>query len=497
MLRTGREHLETLRDGRVVYIGSEKVTDVCNHPAFRNAARTVAGIYDLKRLEEHRHFATSDAQSAGSYSSYYLQPRSREDLRKRTRTHRLIADATYGMWGRSIDHVSSFITAMAMRPDVFARKGAQYGDNIVAFYERMRAEDAYASYAITPPQGARDPEFYQRQNLTSPTLRIVGETDDGIVISGMKMLATGGVFANYVFVGSILPLAPNQIKESVTCMVPVGAPGVTLWTRKPLEREAKSEFEAPLTWRFDETDSMLMCANVKIPWEWVFTLDDPDQARGIYIETPAHSFGNHQSNVRFHSKLKLIAGLASRIAQSSGADQVPSVREGLGRLASLEAALDGMIHGQIECAEDWGNGYIGYNRRVMYAALNWCTENYSPIIDSLRELCGGGVFQMPADISVLEDPVLAEQFETFFRTPQMHAKDRMKLFKLAWDVVGSEFAGRHQSYEKFYAGAGFVVKNYNYREAPWDAFRKIVDDLLDSYDVPPQSAQEATQLPPK
>jgi 4-hydroxyphenylacetate 3-monooxygenase len=83
------------------------------------------------------------------------------------------------------------------------------------------------------------------------------------------------------------------------------------------------------------------------------------------------------------------------------------------------------------------------------------------------------------------------EFETFFRTSSLHARDRMKLFKLAWDVVGSEFAARHQSYEKFYAGAAFVVKNYSYREAPWDDFRTIVDDLLGSYDTAPTSASDA------
>jgi 4-hydroxyphenylacetate 3-monooxygenase len=48
MLRTGNEHLESLRDGRVIYIGSERVDDVTCHPAFRNAAQTVAALYDMK-----------------------------------------------------------------------------------------------------------------------------------------------------------------------------------------------------------------------------------------------------------------------------------------------------------------------------------------------------------------------------------------------------------------------------------------------------------------
>ena len=52
MLKSGSEHLESLRDGRVVYIGSERVDDVTTHPAFRNAARTVAGIYDMKLAQK-------------------------------------------------------------------------------------------------------------------------------------------------------------------------------------------------------------------------------------------------------------------------------------------------------------------------------------------------------------------------------------------------------------------------------------------------------------
>ena len=121
---------------------------------------------------------------------------------------------------------------------------------------------------------------------------------------------------------------------------------------------------------------------------------------------------------------------------------------------------------------------------MMYAALEWCTQNYSGFVDELRELCGGGVFQMPADISVMEDPALARQFTAFFQTPQSGAVERMKLFKLAWELVGSEFAGRHQQYERFYAGAPFIVRNHAYRETPWGEFDGIVDRLMASYDIP-------------
>ena len=42
MLKTGEQYLESLRDGRRVYIGDELVEDVTTHPAFRNAAQSFA-----------------------------------------------------------------------------------------------------------------------------------------------------------------------------------------------------------------------------------------------------------------------------------------------------------------------------------------------------------------------------------------------------------------------------------------------------------------------
>jgi 4-hydroxyphenylacetate 3-monooxygenase len=348
----------------------------------------------------------------------------------------------------------------------------------------MRREDLYAAYAVVPPQAARIPEFYEKKNLPVPTLRVVKEDDAGVTISGMKMLATGAVFADEIWIGNLIPLAPSQAAEAITCAVPVNAPGLALWSRKPFEREAKTEFDNPLAFRFDETDSMVMCESVKVPWERVFVHNDAVLARDIYIKTPGHCYGNHQSNVRFHAKMQLIVGLASRIAQASGANEIPAVRETLGRFAALEAALGGMIAGQLQDAEDWPAGWKTYNRRYMYAALNWCTESHSQIIDALRELCGGGVFQMPADASVMDDPALRAQFEAYWQTPQLGAVERVKLYRLAWDLVGSEFAGRHLQYEKFYAGASFIIRNHNFREAPWEGFHKVVDDLMSSYDLP-------------
>src|SRR5438445_290097 len=197
MLKTGNEHLQSLRDGRVVYSGSEKVDDVTTHPAFRNGARSIAEIDDMKAADPRFSFAEGKER----YSAYFLRAKTREDLLKRTQLHRAIADMSHGLLGRSPDHVSSFVTGMAMNAAVFG----EFEKNLLSYYEHMRREDVYGVYAVIPPQAARNPEFYQKQNLPIPTLRVVREDDAGVVISGMKMLATGAVFANEIWIGTLIP----------------------------------------------------------------------------------------------------------------------------------------------------------------------------------------------------------------------------------------------------------------------------------------------------
>jgi 4-hydroxyphenylacetate 3-monooxygenase len=207
-------------------------------------------------------------------------------------------------------------------------------------------------------------------------------------------------------------------------------------------------------------------------------------SRRIYIETPANAYQNSLSSIRFWSKMGLIVGLASRICQASGIDKIPAVREVLGRLAALEGLIAGLVHGQIDAWEEWPAGFATPNRRFVYAALNWCQEHHSEIVDTLRTLLGGYPMVMPASIDVITNELLRGTFERWWKTPSIEAVERHKLYKLAWDIVGSEFAGRHMLYEKFYAGNAIVVRGQSDREAPWDQFHGIVDRLLANIKLP-------------
>ena len=109
-----------------------------------------------------------------------------------------------------------------------------------------------------------------------------------------------------------------------------------------MEMNCTSQFDSPLSYKYDESDSMLLCDAVKVPWERVFIHDDALLSRNIYFLTPSHCYGNHQSNVRYWSKMRLMVGLCAKIAHATGADQVPAVKETLGRISAQEAMIAGM-----------------------------------------------------------------------------------------------------------------------------------------------------------
>ena len=199
--------------------------------------------------------------------------------------------------------------------------------------------------------------------------------------------------------------------------MPLNAPGVSIWTRKPFERYALSALDSPFSFRYDETDSSVLFENVKVPWERVFCTDNVEMSRAMYMRTPGHVMANHQANVRFLEKLKLIIGIARKLADANNAGHIPAVQSTLGRLAAMQATLEGLIMGQIGAGENWVNGYHVVNRRYIYGALHWCTNQHGEISDTVRELMGAGVFQMPTDASVLDDPVLREKFERYWSAP--------------------------------------------------------------------------------
>ena len=476
-MRTGAEYLRSLNDGRRVFVDGERVKDVTTHPAFRQAARSVANLFDIAAAPEMRERMTFASPKTGApvWRAWQI-PHTHDDLRARRLFSETWAEATFGLMGRTPDHVAGFFTGYAATPALFAANGKkQFADNVVAFYEYMRDNYIYASYAIVPPQIDRSKPAHQQSD---PTLYagVVKERDDGIVISGAQQLATGGPLSDYIHLACIHPLQPGDENYANCLAVPVAADGVKLYPRRPFAR-AGSAFDYPLSSRFDESDAYVVFDNVFVPWERVFIYRDVALSRDQWFKTPSHSYGNHQAQVRYVTKLRFMAGLAQRMNEMTGNAAQPPVQIMMGELAALATVYEAMLLAH-ETAAPIRDGVLWPSVVTLYAAMALQSELNGRMLELIRELAGGAFITLPSSEADFGNPEMAADIERYMRSASSDAKSRVALMRLIWDFLGTEFGSRHQQYEKFYGGASFLVKQNVYRNYDWKRATGLVDRAL-------------------
>lgn len=481
-MRTGEEYIKTLNDGRTVLIDGEVVDNVSEHPAFRNVAHTIAELFDIA-ADPANGMQYHSEEINGPANRVFSIPRTPEELKLRRQAVEKWAKHTHGWVGRSPDHVGTFFAAFGAHPEVFEHTEHDFAGNIRRYYERILAENLYVSYAIIPPQVSRattasgwEGEFLQ--------VGVVRETEEGLIVRGSQMLATGAAIADEVFVTCIKPLGPDDVDFAVSFALPVATPGLKLLCRRPFSPAATSEFDYPLTTHYDEPDALVIFEDVLVPWERVFIDRNVEALRRQFFDTGAHALGNWQAQTRFTTKLQFIAAVARKVTQVNGTDKIPGVQEKLGELAALVSSVESALIAAEYTAQADSSGMLVPGKRALYGAMGLQSETYPRVMAILRDLVGGGVLQLPSGVADMKSPTTAPDVERYIASPGVPSEERIKLFRLAWDIIGSEFAGRHQQYELFYAGAPFVVKGvYTYRNYGYEAQVAELDEFLAGYGV--------------
>lgn len=483
MIRSGDDYMRGLRDGRTVLFNGERVADVTAHPAFAAGVRTVARLYDLAHDPANRELMTYASPRDGRpINKSWLVPRTRADLAARRRAIKYWADASYGFLGRSPDHVASFFAGFAGSPGFYARAGQQFADNLLRFAAKAADEDLYISYVIVHPTIDRAKPAHQQ---AEPYLYagVVAERDNGIVIRGAQMLGTGSVMSDFVLVTVILPLRAGDEDYAISCVVPTGAPGLKLYPRRPYALGPTSVFDYPLSSRLDETDSLVVFDDVFVPWEDVFIYKNIELTAGQFSITSAHVLGNTQSHIRSWAKLQFLVGLVKRCMDLSGRSAISEAIAQLGDLATRVSLVEGMILAAEAAAEPDPFGVMRPKDSLLYASQVFQQAMYPVLLNQIRGLMGGSLIQLPATVAELRVSHSAADIERYVRWPGAKAGERVKLLKLLWDAVGSEFGSRHLQYEMFYAGEPGSIQGREFRTFDWAAAESLVDRCLASYDM--------------
>jgi 4-hydroxyphenylacetate 3-monooxygenase len=487
-MRSGAQYLAALHDGRNVYVDGEKVDDVAAAPAFSGVARTIAALYDAAAGDGEMQI--EHPELGVTMNRVYMQPRTREDLRVRREAIAAWARLSNGFVGRSPDHVGAFIAGFASAPELFDEGREGCGANARELYRRVVEDDLYVSYTIIPPQnsGSR-PGAPPDARVTQ--VGVVEERSDGIVVQGAQMLGTGSAVSDLLFVSCVKPLRPGEEDFAVSFVTPVAADGLKLYCRRPYAVGQPSGFDYPLSTRFDEPDSMVVFEQLFVPWENVLVSRNIELVRDQFHRTSAHVLGNTQSQIRFTAKIKFLLGLTLAVVEANGVAGLPAVQEKLGELASLAAIVEGMVLAAEISSEPDGFGIQKPNPRFLYGAMGLQSEIYPRLLQVMRELSGAGVIGTPSSYLDLLSEETRFDLAEYLAESEEDLEQRVKLFKLVWDAIGSEFASRHHQYEMFYAGAPFVVRGYAHRNYGFEEPRELAQRFLDQYSLADESAATA------
>ena len=481
MIKTGEQHIASLRDGREIYLDGELVTDVTTHPAFRGAVASIGKMFDFQSAPENRELMTFETDTDTRANRIWELPGSYEALVTRRKGLEAWTELHAGFMGRAPDHVASCIAGMYMGVEVFEAYDKTRAKALSDYYRYARDNDLYLTYVIINPQADRSKSAAEQAD---PFLSagVVSRDDDGIVVRGAKMLATGGVMANEVFVTCIQPLQPGDEKYAISFAIPMNTKGLKILSRKSYEAASPSVFDNPLSSRFDENDAVLYFDDVKVPWDKVFIVDDIAMCQKQFHATPAHVYQNYQAMIRLSVKLRFLIGIAQRTAQTNGVIGFPQVKEMLGQLAAEVSMVDAFVVA-METKGAQRGAYFVPDRQMLYAAQTLTQQLYAKVINTLRELAGGGMIMLPSSVKDFNNPEVARLIGKTQQSPAASAVDKVKFYKLAWDAVGSEFASRHSQYEMFFAGATFVTKGHAFRTYDWDKAAALLDKMLSSYEL--------------
>ncbi len=198
MIRTGQEYIESIRDGRQVWIDGDRVEDVPNHPAFKPIVDIRARIYDLAHEPETQDVMSYVDEESGERSPVGAKPpKTKQDwYDKKTAVETVLSDVG-GVVTRVGDETFGEMWSLFDGKEVLDRIDPRFSENITRHIRETVLHDPFHVSANTDAKGDRS-KWPQEQDPDC-LLRVVKETDNGIVVRGAKF-ETAAAYANQAFV---------------------------------------------------------------------------------------------------------------------------------------------------------------------------------------------------------------------------------------------------------------------------------------------------------
>jgi 4-hydroxyphenylacetate 3-monooxygenase len=474
MIRTGSQYLDSIRDGREVYINGERVKDVTRHAMLKPLVDIRARIYDMQHEADTR--GVLSFQDGGEWNAVAnMLPRAQADWWAKRRATDAVLDAIGGVVTRVGDETVGEMWSLYDGQSVLNEVDPQFSANIRTHIDKALWKDPFHVSANTDPKGDRSkPPQEQDPDML---LHVVRETDAGIVVRGAKY-ETAAPYANQAFVK---PTNANWGSAALSdyavgFICDLGSPNLKFICRTGFAGRAPAE-DYPLSNRFDEVDSLVIFDDVLVPWENVLFYRHTKAA--AFIRATLHRYSAFAFVQRIQKFADMMIGAALFNARQTGLDKQQAVQEKLAQLAVYREGINAHLTAAIALAEQSPAGLLMPNQSLLYTGRVLACSQLHEMMHIARELCGGQICVTP-DKASFDSPDTKPWLDKFYSVNENWvADDRRKLLAFARDLLNSDYAGHRLTFQLFaqsppFAHLAAVYRNFDW-DGPLDFVRKSAD----------------------
>jgi 4-hydroxyphenylacetate 3-monooxygenase len=456
------------------YEGKKVEGKLSEHPAFKGIIQTKASLYDLQNTAEHKEAMTFFLPEMNdSIGLSYFQPKTKEDLKKRRKMMEHWARHTHGMMGRSPDYMNTVLMSFASSSKLLNGRDHCFPENIQSIYKRAMEQDLSFTHTFITPQVNRSQVNlgFSHEPISA---KVIDKNEKGIVIKGARLLATQGGLTDevLVFTAPRLFFDPDQ---AFAFSIPSNTKGLKFLCRESFTG-GESFFNHPLSSKYEEMDSLVVFDNVLVPWDRVFFYDNVEAATDFVMKSSFHSFAYHQVVIRQIVKSEFVLGLAQLLVETINVGEYQHIQEKLSEMIigieTMKALLEKSEHDA--ALDEWG--YMRPSIFPLQVASNIFPRIYPRFSEIIQLIGASGMVTLPTEKDFDSD--IKEDLEHYLQAASENAVDRVKIFRLAWDLTMSSFGTRQTQYERYFFGDPVRLASGLYQQYPKEKHVEIIRDFL-------------------
>lgn len=436
-LRTPEQYFESLKDGRVVYFGGERVEDVTKHPILQITNKWVAMDYVLSNDPKYQDLLT-DVDEDGDRVSFVLKPqRTREDLIRLREIVKLWARVCLGKpTGAKFVAKDGLCALTVVSRKVDKKYGTDYSERVEAYRKYWQKNDLAVALAMTDVKGDRSLRPSKQVQHKDFYVRIVEERSDGIVVRGAKTHISQAPACNELLVVPCRAMTADDREYAVAFAIPVNAKGVTMISAQPEVHEGFDPDDYPIAGSVYINDALVVFEDVFVPNERVFLKGEWEFAGDI-----AYMFANfHRLSAETYKavELELLAGAAMLMAEYNGVDKAPHIRERITWLVMYAEMIEALSRAAVEhCVKDEDTGLVYPNPMIANICKYQFAVNWHTATQYIQDIAGGIVATVPSfrDFKNPETRSLMEKY--FGGKAGIPTEHRLKMVKLIKDLTST------------------------------------------------------------